>query len=331
MQKEIDYSVLITRVLATCFIVTCHLMSYFHYSALAQLLSVGVPIFYFISGYLYAEKDIGDAKQWLLKRVYKIYIPLIMWLLVVTVSSIIQGKAILPWYEYLVTLFNLQGINFIFTNIPDIFKAPWFFTTIMFCYISLVFEKEYEKKVNKNAFSRKYWFYILLIGSLILIPVGINIFNLYGFYLGVIFKKRRIVQRTNERGVIGITLIIVMCMVRVIAHHYFDNTLIYDLITPVTHSWLAIGIFLFVNYLQHQFQDLFVSIASSRILTLLNGLSLYVYVCHRWFFDGTILRAFDFHAPFVIKIIIYVAAVIVGATVLKQVCNFIEKRVEACC
>lgn len=330
-QREIDYSVLVTRVMATCFIVICHLMSFFQYSALAQLLSVGVPIFYFISGYLYAEKDIGNEKQWLLKRFFKLYIPLLFWLFIVTASRILQGQALLPWYEYFVTLLNLQGVNFIFTFIPDVFNAPWFFTTIMCCYISLIFEKKYENRIKSRVFWSNSWFYILLMGSLLLIPIGINTFNFYGFYLGIIFKKRRIVYKTNTNGFWGIAIIVVMCLIRVSAHYYFDDTLMYRIITPVTQSWIAIGVFLFINYLQYQFTDLFVSIASSRLLTLLNGVSLYVYVCHRWFFDGTILRTFDLRVSFVIRVLIYAMSVIVCATLLKQVCEPIEKRVDKVC
>ncbi len=52
----------IAKVVAMFMIVGCHLSEWFGVNIVAMILNVGVEIFLFVSGYLYANKNIGGVK-----------------------------------------------------------------------------------------------------------------------------------------------------------------------------------------------------------------------------------------------------------------------------
>ena len=79
MRRDYDYSISFVRVCAMFFIMICHVGSRFNLEVVGQFFNVGVPIFFLISGFLYGGKEITDAKQWLSKRLIRIYIPLLLW------------------------------------------------------------------------------------------------------------------------------------------------------------------------------------------------------------------------------------------------------------
>lgn len=66
-----DYSISILRVIGMISIVLCHFFGWLKINALAQFLNYGVYLFLFISGYLYANKQIDNYKQWIVTRLKK--------------------------------------------------------------------------------------------------------------------------------------------------------------------------------------------------------------------------------------------------------------------
>ena len=57
-----DYSISFVRYISMLFVIICHIFQYFG-NELAWWLNVGVQIFLFISGYLYANKKTNDKKE----------------------------------------------------------------------------------------------------------------------------------------------------------------------------------------------------------------------------------------------------------------------------
>lgn len=123
----------IAKVIAMFMIVGCHLSEWFGVNIVAMILNVGVEIFLFVSGYLYANKNIGGVKSFIKKKFLKICIPTyIAFLITAFINNIIFHTSY--FYMTPVYLLNLQGINFIFNNISlpvlDSLGQLWFMTII---------------------------------------------------------------------------------------------------------------------------------------------------------------------------------------------------------
>jgi len=71
---QINYTLIFSRILAMFLILACHAASWMGLEALEQVLCVGVPIFFFISGYIYGNKVITSAKQFLKKRINLLHV-----------------------------------------------------------------------------------------------------------------------------------------------------------------------------------------------------------------------------------------------------------------
>lgn len=61
----------IAKVIAMFMIVGCHLSEWFGVNIVAMILNVGVEIFLFVSGYLYADKNIGGVKKFYKKEIFE--------------------------------------------------------------------------------------------------------------------------------------------------------------------------------------------------------------------------------------------------------------------
>ena len=69
-----NYCISILRVLGMLFIILCHIASWLDIAFLEQFFNYGVYIFLFISGFLYANKEINNHSKWFLTRVKKMLI-----------------------------------------------------------------------------------------------------------------------------------------------------------------------------------------------------------------------------------------------------------------
>ena len=134
MQKtrQYDATVSIVRVVAMFFIIICHLGSYFSANIIAMFFNVGVHIFFLISGYLYGAKSIENTPQWLFKRYLRLVIPSVIWLLIIVLSAVFHRNELPQIHEMVFLILNLQGLNFIFSAMKDLFIGPWFFTNIQY-------------------------------------------------------------------------------------------------------------------------------------------------------------------------------------------------------
>ena len=108
------------RVIAMVLIIFCHLFGWMRIPALSQLLNVGVFVFLIISGFLYSNKEIAYSVQWLISRWLKIYVPMIIWVLIVVLMDIAIFKQIPKVKETVLFFLNLQGIGWIVKSIPTI-------------------------------------------------------------------------------------------------------------------------------------------------------------------------------------------------------------------
>lgn len=148
-----NYSISILRVVGMFSIVFCHFFSWLGFSFLSQFLNFGVYLFLFISGFLYANKNIAEPRNWFLTRLKKILVPYYIFAIpIVLLYFLSTGFDLIKSIIY---LFCLQGVYFICSFIPFAEIEPlgnlWFITIILLCYLLTIILKNFEKKHNVSV------------------------------------------------------------------------------------------------------------------------------------------------------------------------------------
>ena len=69
--KKIDVSISIIRLISLILIISCHILQGLKLDS-AYWVNVGVQMFFFLSGYLYGQKDITNIKEFYKKRFKRI-------------------------------------------------------------------------------------------------------------------------------------------------------------------------------------------------------------------------------------------------------------------
>ena len=290
MDKRNDNAVSLARVIGMLMIVTCHLFSFCGVTALAQVFNVGVELFLLISGYLYANKKIGNSGHFIKMRWRKLCIPMYLWVIVILPLNLISNKSSLV--SILVYAFNIQGLGTLFwkfKTLPTLIGAGhlWFLTVIMICYLLLVPIKYVERKLVCT--SRKIvWlsFVLLVVLDIALIFVGIQIGYFICYFLGYVIGKQDGPLKLIKFSFTSIIMVISMGL-RIIGKIYMDDTIIYNKgIAVLTHIILALWIFRLVQLLAEKLGTLTVRVSSSKIWKWLEKESFFIYLTHYAFLVG---------------------------------------------
>ena len=131
-EERINY-ISIIRVIAMISIIAGHFLTMIGINHM-QYGSIGVEIFLFMSGWLYARKNIKNKKEWIKQKWIKIVIPVWIMYVFLLLLKIICNKSI-DFMSIFFYLLNLQGINRIFNNLVvpqfDGLGHTWFVTIII--------------------------------------------------------------------------------------------------------------------------------------------------------------------------------------------------------
>ena len=140
MQQPECVAIYFLRALAVVCILLCHLFEAYGVSG-SGLLYVGVPVFFAISGFLYGRRTISDWRGWGLKRLVKLYIPYLVFIVPALGCFLIFKPESMSVYKALLYLFNLQGFSGGVLGLNHL----WFVTAIMVCYVFLPFVQRFKK------------------------------------------------------------------------------------------------------------------------------------------------------------------------------------------
>jgi peptidoglycan/LPS O-acetylase OafA/YrhL len=293
-----DNSISLTRVLAMIFIVVCHCASMFGKTAIAGFFDVGVPIFFIISGYLASSKIIDNKAHWIKKKLLRLYIPLSLWVAVYVIVKLIKRELYVSFFQTLLLMFNMQGLNHILKWIP-LGIGPWFFTVIELCYFFfLAYDSIKIKNISKYSVVFLLCFFMFVT---ILQFFGINLGGIFIFFLGCFLCRRKeYFDKLTNKWAIAPIIGSISVIMRLVGKVYFDNTTFYDnVLSSVTHSMLALSIFIFLKYCDNRFNKAVCSIASFPVIKWLDKISVYVYLTHTWFLGTLICNVFDYGNIFV--------------------------------
>ena len=120
------------RAAAIIAVLGCHLCEAYHLPASAVFYT-GVPLLFFISGFLYGHKRISLWHTWVARRMQRIYVPYLIGILPALILFFIFQPQLLSPAKALVYMLCMQG----FTGGPLGLNHLWFVTAILACYASL--------------------------------------------------------------------------------------------------------------------------------------------------------------------------------------------------
>lgn len=297
------------------FIVLCHFLQYYEHE-LAWWFNVGVQIFFFISGFLYAHKTIKDTSiDFIWKNIKKILIPYYSFL-IPTIVVYFSFKELLSVKTIASALLCSGTINGL--------EHLWFISYILLCYIITPYLENWVNKIKGYVW---YIFCLYVICGLVLGQMLSFAFSsyfafnrifcyLFGYFAGVFLQRYGIKLFKVITGVVVVATILangfrVYC--QYIAHISFTG---FGFFASYAHALLGATIVLIPLVY-------FKPLTQKTILDITDKYSLYVYIVHQLFILSpfTLLTLTNYY---VINWIITIVAIIVFAILLKLFAERIE-------
>ena len=126
------------RVLAMMSVVVCHLFQAYN-SKYANVVHGGVQTFLVMSGYLYGNKVVTDWRKFAKKRINKVYLPYLVFLILVVPLYAFFHVEEMKWNALPFYFANLQGFRLLiggdFGRIEGL-RHVWYITAIMCAYLT---------------------------------------------------------------------------------------------------------------------------------------------------------------------------------------------------
>ncbi|MBO4990046.1 MAG: acyltransferase [Clostridia bacterium] len=126
LKQDRNDAVSLLRFFAMCFIVACHILRYYNHW-LAWWFNVGVQIFLFLSGFLYAGREIPDRFAFWGKNFVKILVDYYLFLFLSFPFFMVFAEGELP-LSGIVDIFTFSGLTVGYGHL-------WFVPYILLCYL----------------------------------------------------------------------------------------------------------------------------------------------------------------------------------------------------
>lgn len=226
------------RVLSMLSIVVCHICQTYRLIGWSDLFNSGVQVFFVMSGFLYGNKNITSWKRWGIGRIKKLYLPYLIFLLLVIPLYFIFHEEAIKWKALPFYFMNLQGFRFAvggeFARIEGL-RHVWFLTAIMCGYLITPFLQKIKSK-------SKYCFPVLLLLILMaykIIP-GRFVFILSWVYL---YSAGYFYANLNERHRFVYSLIFLACLFGLsLSMNWNDLMHIYSIKYRFLHDLIGISV-----------------------------------------------------------------------------------------
>lgn len=317
-----NQSISLIRVLAMFLVMLGHILSEFNsIRFIGQILSVGVFIFIFISGFLYGKKNINKVSTWFVKRGIRILVPMYVFMIFFFTIRIVLWNQIDLKY-YLAYLLNLQG----FTDGVQGAGHLWFLTALMLCYLITPLLNKYK---NKVAYFTKEKLLIVLIGLITTQIISVYFINkMFGVYLCYVilyifayFFGYLWSGCISKKGLVILTLVTIFAILfRLGSKFILDNSIFYDdVIVLYTQSIFGVWIFIFVSYFRkitNNNKDII------NVVKYIDNISFEIFIVHYMFIVGP-LRIMTFSQYSIINIVLVFVLSIISGVILHKVCDLI--------
>ena len=275
MKRQKNYSISLLRLIAMLFIVLCHFFQYYDVE-LAWWFNVGVQMFFCISGFLYANKKIDSAIDFIAGNLQKILIPYFCFLIptiAIYFSFARDSSTVSSAVSALLTSGVIKGIGHL-----------WFIPYILFCYLITPYLQALAEKMRKTK-----WyvfcliFFLLTVCGVIFSKVFSSYFSfnrifcyLFGFFAAVFLQEYKQIIYKRLVWALTVTTILLNCLriyCKYIGHFSFKG---FSMFEEYAHALLGISMVLF--------SLLVIKIEKKKpIFELSDKYSFYVYLVHQLF------------------------------------------------
>lgn len=336
VEKQYNYTILVFRLIAITCIIFCHIATELGIASVAQLLDVGVQFFLFISGYLYAFREIEDPRDWLKKRYLRVTVPCLIYVAICFVLSLIFKWTFSPTSLVLYPL-NAEGYYHVFEFIPQIqlitgTQHLWFITALFLCYLLMIAVKKKEEWIQAH---RAVICVAAFLISILLTLFGFRADLIFVYYLGYFVagvKNEQLGKAIKGKEVIAsFALMVIFVAGRLWMKSYCDRNGDHLLYTNAVIPWtyIAITIFMFclLMYLVPRIQKTVIGgkVIRSRLFQRYNALSFYLYITH-YVFLGTELSVFRSSFSILVCIPLFLINILIAATLLEKISGGIMRK-----
>lgn len=286
-----DKSISLLRVLAMLSIIMTHWCKMAGINDF-QLFSIGVEIFLFISGYLYAGRNIERVGEWLIQRWRKLVIP--FWIIIVL--NVVLQMACNVWSNDQLSslafnIMNVQGLNrfLLFLNTGSIsgMAQTWFLTILMICYFLMLLVKKAEQS-NSHIQSNAQWIIVIsILSQIVLSYFKIQIIYFICFFIGYYLSGKKWITKKNY--IFVFIMSITLSVARLLIRRYADGSVLYDyIIARWSFVFLAVFIIMTIMKTCSIFSKTTEKIVSSKLWNLLDILSYPLFLTHYMFTSGNL-------------------------------------------
>lgn len=320
-EKSISFAVWL-RAAATIMILLCHFCSQrggFLFNAAAQVLNIGVPLFFILSGYLFGRNGVqAPYRKWFVRRLQRLWIPYWMFLAVLAVVHLVKGLDIFT-KDWLLLLFGLQG------STVGVWGAEqtWFISALLICYSMTPWIS-----IAADGIAKKHVPILLIclctlpIFLLLMKPVAIGtLLAPVCLYTVAYFIGSRIVTVNISRvgACLAVLIVLVSFGLRFVLRIFFDGMVFYSgIVATYTHYAAALAIF-------YLFAWIFAERKPVRCVTFIGNVSFEIYLYHYMFTIGPI-SVFSITRTWTINCILVFSITIVIAAGMHYLSELLEKR-----
>lgn len=288
--------IVILHCMGMLMILCAHIAQVNGYYNIGELLISGVPLFFFVSGFLVGIKPSIYNASWLKKKAQRILVPYYILLVVVLGVYLIQQTESFKWKQWIILFSNMQGLtNFVFYNDLTGFYAPlsqglghfWFVTVIMLCYLLVpIFEKVCELDLCK-CYGKALIIATIVIVQPILLFYNVQIAYFVLFFLGYLYSKNKIEITTKLFSLItSLTILLFLC--RLIIRQYIDGYVLYNhYIANLSNGAIGLWLVAVVFYLRKMKPHLIDGIASWKFIVWMESIIYEVYLVHHIIIKGS--------------------------------------------
>ena len=322
-------AVAFARIAAMLLIMICHTYNKW---IIGTLTTVGISVFLLISGYLYGTRDISDPFTFLKKRYMTITFPAVVFVLAMAVYYWFHARNDLIIPMVILFIFNLQGMNKLFSRIPSIEMGPgvlhlWFLTALMACYLLMIGVKKIEKK---HPVSRRTCRIMLIVSTLIAFLGGLPEykirFNLIQiFFFGYWYAQQK-TEMTLKKLVAWVMMMLTTAVPMWILLKKMPDSGLYIGAGYIWRNLLGICIFFFFLYLQQRFPQTMDGLGNNRVVFHIDRLSYYIFIVHYIFSSGPFC-VFTLPVAFPLQMLIFAAVTLLCAEILMALCKPVIRMV----
>lgn len=324
MKKQFYFATWL-RAAAMISILLCHFTAQSSNTLLnmsAQFFNIGVDLFIILSGFLFGtHRGETNVRLWYQKRLKRIFVPYEIFVIILFAVHVVCGQNLLN-INWIWLALGMQG------SVVGVLGAEqtWFITPLLLCYvITPLLDKFFCPERPKGQ----------IIGGLVIAGIAPllwaafktaavhTLLSLVSYYIlaFAIGRNFQEIPRT-KRGAAATFLIMVFSFaVRLIAHHFFDGTVLYErVICGYTQNLAAFCIF-------YLFAVIFAEKKPVWVVQELSKISFEIYLVHYMFCVGPV-RLFGLTPYWIISCILVTAVTIVIAIVVHRLAEVIIRRMR---